>query len=363
MTLREENTYKQLLLKRDAFKILFDITVFADYSNGEKEVEDFIVNSNLLKRLQDIYQAASIGLIDLKDLLNDSGFFKEICLLEEKYPHEKAHLKSIESDITHLNIFLWQPTSFCLKLMTFIDNYGHLFDDKYRRNLIVVVRDFLRILPYSHDSKERIYLSQKYSQPLWYEAYLLENPTVPESEHSFLIEELLKTVLLAPSKNDKFKYSLKRHLSYEGATVSQEIFYRLILTSKENKEKAQLALSVIRDSQKTPIAFPECFSEMHLSLGASNINLATVIQLFDSFYFAYYKDEWMRDFARFLLTIDETLCDSLLEYAKNTYHRATIAFLEDEYIIARNELQKSRKNFVITLRAIKDLKNDVRVIK
>lgn len=365
MTIKEESTYKKLKMKKAILVFTVNLKMFVDddYLKGFFKPQDFI------KMMNKIAVYTKKGLIDFELQGLSEEVFKSTRELEQKYPDQKEVLKSIESDIAFIQMNCIMATTFPMTVMSFIERNGHCFQEHELQNMIIAVRDLLRLLPYNRSSQERIYLSQKYPNHLWYDAYCIENPNVPREEHTFLLEELLKTTLLTPIKAiNNIEKSIQGHLKHETCELSSNAYRSLLHCRTSLKNQSTIVLFAIEQSgRKQPISAKEEIEEF-FSAHDNQINtLENLINLFDILYYAYPIKSWLCYFCEQLIeNIREDCIDYLHEYIKMTYPHTVSSYFEDEYLIKKEEKREIRSKLVFTLKKIaekKDFQNKNDVLK
>lgn len=330
-TIKEEPTYRKLTTLAKMSDLIYRLEKITEVHavTPNKKMD---LNMNITSLFADIVFCIQTGLLCLnKNRIIDSSWMSELSQLEQKYPEEKERIKDLSLYIfTITQYFL--PEYFLIGIMRFLKNLGNHIDNTIYENLLIGVRNVLRIIPYNRSSKERLYLSKDFPHYLLYQAYFFENPSVPREEHTYLLDELLKSALSTEKSLEKIENMVLLHLSIEDCKVSKETFRRLLDCRTGAKDNALAVIFMINRCKKMPFG-PDEYLESVFSTLPSEDTYQNLIDLFETLFYMSATTNWLPLYVKKLNTTPCTTCfaDDVLKYIKESHYSPIFSAEFEEY--------------------------------
>lgn len=320
----------------------------------------------LIKLLRELDAFLEEDLVDLKTLSDYESFINscsdQMSSLKQRFPLENDKIDGITEYLFVLPTCFLPTLSFPVPLLEFVQEHVEDLEETTKFNLVIAVRNILRHIPYDRYSKERIYLSQKYPNHLWYDAYFFENESVPCKEHTFLLEELLKTVLLTSIEDENFEKSIGYHLKQKSCQISRNAFLSILRCHSPYQKQCQSALFAIQNAKvDLPISPISEIDTVFSSLNKEHSNyLSTLISLFDTLFIAFPSSSWISYFVTRLYSLDgpPNIEEHMLEYVKMNYPKTIASYYEDECIIIEQERIDAQNELILTLKELAKKEND-----
>lgn len=346
MNLKEESTYKKLQLKFLALMTIFKTRLAIGSPTIESDVEE------ILKNLKEIKKGVEEGLLDLRNIMIIDELSSETTVLKRKYSRNCMDIHSIEQDISFLQMQCINIPSFLIEMMEFIVNHQKSLETETYGIAVLLMRDILMVTPYERTSRERIYLTQKYPHHLWYDAYCIRNASVPKEEHTFLLNNLLKTVLLSPISDKHFTRSIKGHLNKETCGISETAYNSLLRCSDDRRPNVLSALfAIASNGTNPPISSTQYIDDFVESIEKRYFSAKAFIDLFETMHHAYPNEYWLDYYVRRMVEFGEETVDKVLAYIKQT-HINLLLLVEDEIALYEADRNEKRLQLIETLKQI-----------
>lgn len=349
--LTKDEKYRRLILQQLIGAIYINAnSIFVrtkTVENAERIDIDALIK--MIHSLTDLNEERLINLSQTREYIYDP---RDIDDLKKSDKFDSNKLLDLERDLKNTAKFVSFNESLPSMLMK-LSTVRRSFDETSWHHFEEEIENLLASLSYDRESQERVYLSQNLPTLSWYRAYLIENPTVPLEEHSFLLDELLNGFFKKKGVLTKYiTKAAKDHLSKEGCTISRKTVTSLIESRTIKADIAQelFANAIAEMNDKTP---QEIITTRFATL-PDLVQFSDIKAIFDELFFVAPLNMWLIDFVNALFTLDDKdeLADALLEYLKMCYGAKRAALFEDAYILNQTELHENRQKLLTVLKAI-----------
>jgi len=254
--LKNEPTYKKLILRRDILKIIFDLRMYRelnkncqnDYINRMPFYEYVKNHGDLLSRLDKIIEATKEGLVNLYALgeYDDDLGNEVIKLYDLSSPQEKENLLKLEDEIMYLKQCCPMLNTFTTELMIAFYELG--LPEEYEKRISKI----LKLLPYNSLSSEREFIIRKTDNYTWFKNYLFKT-SIPDVEHQKNLDEFILTfTTLSNTQRIELLKSVLPLYKKKSVKLTSNIIQALF--KKENNKKLNpissiSAMNIIRESK------------------------------------------------------------------------------------------------------------------